>query len=72
MKAVFIGCVESSAVFLSTLLEERADIVGIITKRESKINADFVDLTDIGNRNNIPCLYVENINDKKLFSFYRS
>lgn len=69
MKAVFIGCVESSAVFLSTLLEESADIIGIITKRESKINADFVDLTDIGKRNNIPCLYVENINDKKTFQF---
>ncbi len=71
MKVVFIGCVESSAIFLRTLLQENANIVGIITKKESKFNADFMDLSDIGKKNNIPCLYVENINDKESFQFLR-
>jgi len=40
MRAVFIGCVESSLIFLEILLLEKADIVGVITKEESRINFD--------------------------------
>lgn len=37
MKVVFIGCVESSAIFLRTLLQENANIVGIITKKNQNL-----------------------------------
>lgn len=71
VKVIFIGCVESSAVFLETLLEEKADIAGVITKAESKFNSDFVDLSDIAYQNKIPCLHVENINDSKAYEFIK-
>ncbi|MCM1217006.1 MAG: methionyl-tRNA formyltransferase [Lachnospiraceae bacterium] len=71
MKAIFIGCVESSEIFLRTLLENNADIVGVITKRESKFNSDFVNLSDTAEQNNIPYLYVENINDRQTYKFIK-
>ncbi|MBD5549013.1 MAG: formyl transferase [Lachnospiraceae bacterium] len=71
MKAIFIGCVESSAIFLETLLEEKANIVGVITKEESKLNSDFVDLSDIARKNKIPYLYVKNINDSQTLKFIK-
>lgn len=69
LKVIFIGCVESSEIFLKTLLEEKADIVGVITKKESKVNSDFIDLSDISEKNNIPYLYVENINSDLTYDF---
>lgn len=71
MKVIFIGCVESSAVFLKTLLEEKADIVGVITKAESKFHSDFVNLSDIANQHKIPYLYVKNINESRTCEFVK-
>lgn len=71
MKALFIGCVESSASFLKTLIEAEADIVGVITKQESEFNSDFVDLSDIAKQNKIPYLYVKNINSNQTYEFIR-
>lgn len=71
MKALFIGCVESSAAFLKTLIEAEADIVGVITKQESEFNSDFVDLSDIAKQNKIPYLYVKNINNNHTYEFIR-
>lgn len=72
MRAIFIGCVESSERFLKTLLREKADIVGVITKSESGFNADFVDLSAICREHGIPCLCVKNINDGEALDFVRS
>ena len=47
MKILFIGCVKSSEVFLHRLLDIKADVVGVVTKRESSFNSDFVDLGQI-------------------------
>ena len=41
MRIVYIGCVESSRVFLHTLLKAGAEIVGVVTKSASKFNADI-------------------------------
>lgn len=71
LRALFIGCVESSEIFLKTLLEDDVEIAGVITKKESKLNSDFVDLSATVDRYGIPCLYVENINDSKAFEFVR-
>ena len=69
MKVLFIGCVESSKILLETLLEQNADIVGVITKRKSKNNADFVDLAEICIEKKIKYLYVDNINETKSIEF---
>ncbi len=62
MNILFIGCVESSAVELELLIKNKKNIVGIITKERSAINADFFDLAPIGERYNIPVHYAKNIN----------
>lgn len=69
MRAIFIGCVESSKILLNTLLNEKADIVGVITKKESNFNSDFADLSNLSKINNIPYLYVEDINDIQTYRF---
>ena len=71
MKVVFIGCVESSAIFFRTLLKEKADIVAVITKSESKFNSDFIDLSGIAKQNNISYLYVKNMNDVEVYEFIK-
>jgi len=54
MKILFIGCVESSEALLSTLIENRFNICGVVTKSESAINADFVNLSELCVVNSIP------------------
>ncbi len=71
LKALFIGCVESSEIFLKTLLENKVDVIGVITKKKSNYNADFVDLSLICKENNIRYHYVENINEIESIEFIR-
>ncbi|OUS31478.1 hypothetical protein A9Q99_02610 [Gammaproteobacteria bacterium 45_16_T64] len=59
MKIGFIGCVESSFVALECLLTDSAlvgeiEVVSVITKPNSKGNSDFVDLTGLCKKKNIP------------------
>lgn len=64
MRIVYIGCVESSKVFLDTLLTiAEAEIVGIITKHKSKFNSDFVSLESIAQEHNIPC-FIQDSNNR--------
>lgn len=65
MRIVLIGCVKSSELFLKKLIEINAEIVGVITKEESKFNSDFVDLGKLCREHNIDYLYVKNINDSE-------
>lgn len=69
MKILFIGCVQSSYVFLDALIEYGADIVGVITKKESSFNADFMDLTPLCKKADIPYLFVNNINESGAVDF---
>ena len=62
MRIVFIGSVFFSEKALLKLLELKANIVGIITKENSKYNSDFVDLSIISKDNRIPYKYVKDIN----------
>lgn len=71
LKALFIGCVESSEILLQTLLDHKVNITGVITKKESKINSDFVDLSSICEKNNIRYQYVKNINEIESMEFIR-
>ncbi len=69
MKILFIGTVKFSYKTLSTLLENNYNVVGLITKRVSKFNADFYDLTPLAKKNNITVIYKDKDNDKELISF---
>lgn len=65
MRIVFIGCVKSSELFLKKLVELKADVVGVVTKAESKFNADFVDIGKVCREYAIDYIYVENANERK-------
>lgn len=57
MKTVFIGCVKSSERFLKTLLSLNVEVVGLVTKKSSTFNADFVDLIPLAESHDIPIYY---------------
>lgn len=61
LRVVFIGCVESSLAALESLLEVSGmEVIGIVTRRESKYNADFISLVPLAQRQEIPVFLVEN------------
>ena len=72
MRIIFIGSVYFSRVMLEKLIVLNAKIVGIITKEYSSFNTDFEDLSLIAQKNNIPCNYVQNINDISSVEWIRS
>lgn len=69
LRVLFIGCVESSKIFLETLLKYKVNIVGVVTKKESNFNADFVDLAPVCEINHISYRYVKNINERGAIEF---
>lgn len=62
MKIVFIGTVEFSRLALERLVHMKAEVVGICTMQESKINADYYDLSNVGKIHGIPCHYTKDVN----------
>lgn len=71
MRIVFIGTVEFSRCALERLLTIGAEIVGVCTLRESKFNADHVDLSAISEAHEIPWLYADDINSIEALSWMR-
>jgi methionyl-tRNA formyltransferase len=71
MKILFIGCVESSYRLLSRLIFEHKNVVGVLTKKKSKFNSDFYDLSPLCKEHGIPCFYVNNVNDEDSLTFIR-
>jgi methionyl-tRNA formyltransferase len=64
IRLALIGCVASSQVALNTLLaidRSRIDLVGIITRRASSFNSDYCDLSLVARENNIPILFIEDL-----------
>ena len=60
MKAVFIGCVDSSERALISLLTcEGIEIEGVVTRRASPFNTDFCDLTPICESHGIPVFFAD-------------
>lgn len=64
MRIVFIGCVKFSFEMLKHLLlnVRNAEIVGVVTRRESSFNADFSSLDSLADEFNIPCYYAGETN----------
>lgn len=69
MKIVYIGSVIFSAKALDKLLSIGAEIVGVVTKKESNFNSDFFDLKIIAENNKIPFHYTLNINSEETVSW---
>lgn len=65
MRVLLIGCVKSSELFLKKLIEIDADIVGVVTKKQSEFNSDYVDLGTICKKQKIDYIYVENANSNE-------
>jgi len=72
VKIVFIGCVELSNSLLQKLIKLEADIVGVITKKESNFNDDFVDLSGTCIQNNISYIYTKDINSEDTINWVKS
>ncbi|MDW3652396.1 MAG: formyltransferase family protein [Bacteroidia bacterium] len=62
MRIIFIGAVEFSYKALETIIREGGEVVGVVTKAESKVNADFKDLAPLCEKHNIPYKHVRSIN----------
>lgn len=71
MRILFIGCVESSLVLLKELIKCNYEICGVITKKASKFNSDFVDLVPTCKENYINFCYVDNVNEEKSITFVK-
>jgi methionyl-tRNA formyltransferase len=69
IKILFIGTVDFSFKALSNLIENKFEIIGIVTKRESNFNSDFHDLTPLAKANNIPVIYRTKDNLEEIVSF---
>ena len=65
MKVVFIGTVDFSYHTLRSLISAEAEIAGVITKKQSKFNSDFKDLSQLCIKHDIDYKYVKNINHEK-------
>tara|TARA_A100001011_G_scaffold16199_2_gene16822 strand:- start:18680 stop:19564 length:885 start_codon:yes stop_codon:yes gene_type:complete len=72
MKVFFIGSVRFSEKILKTLIDLNAEIVGISSIKNSKLNSDFTNLGNIALKNKIPINFDDNINSKKSLKFIRS
>lgn len=72
MKILFIGCVESSKILLESLLNVNANIVGVLTKKESNFNSDFYDVGKYCEENNLNYKYINNINDDDSINYIKS
>lgn len=62
MRIVFIGTVQFSREMLSHLIGMGADVQGVCTARESKLNSDYADLNDLCRQLHIPLLRTQDIN----------
>lgn len=69
MRILFIGCVKSSAYFLSKLILHKYVPVGVVTKSSSKFNSDFVDLTPMCKDADIPFIQVSDVNSMDSIRF---
>ena len=69
-KIIFIGCVEYSNFFLNELLNKKVNIVGVCTKKKSKFNSDFSNLSLLAKDRKIPYIFWDKkSNEKKIFDW---
>jgi len=69
VRILFVGSVYFSKVILEKLINLNAQIIGVITKNQSVFNSDFNDLSQIAQKNNIPWIYVKDINSSSALNW---
>jgi len=72
MKIVYIGSVIFSAKALEELICIGAEIVGIVSKKESSFNSDFFDLRPIAEYNKISFHYTLDINSEETVNWIKN
>jgi len=72
MKIVFIGTVEFSRKMLEKLIELKAEIVGVCTKKTSMFNNDYEDLEPLCKYNQIPIRFTNDINSQASYNWIKS
>ena len=72
MRICFIGCVQSSHALLRVLLEHQKQVVGVVTRRESKFNADFQSLISLCEEKNILFVCEDEIKESELVEFIKN
>lgn len=65
IRIIFFGEINFSEKLLKFLIKKKFNIVGVITRKKSS-NHDFKDLSVICKKNNIPCKYKTNNNNKEI------
>lgn len=67
MRIVFIGCVHFSYITLQHVLTlNNVEVVGIVTRKDSKFNSDFCSLEAIATKLCLPCFFVNENNQEEL------
>jgi len=72
MNIVFIGAVQFSESCLKKLIDINSSPVAVCTLKNSKFNADHIDLTKLCKENNIPVSYTPDINSKQSIQWIKS
>ncbi len=72
MRIIFVGSVYFSFKILEHLININANVVGVISKKESKINSDFYDLGPFCEDFNLPNLSTRDINNEESFNWIKN
>ena len=72
MRAIVIGTVYFTHAMLNELLENKANIVAVVTSSNNVINADYADLAPLCEEYNLPLLRVDDINSESSISWMKS
>ena len=73
MRIVFIGCVQFSFEMLKYLLlnVSEAEVVGVVTRRQSRYNSDFLPLDSLAEEFDVPCYYADETNQIEMADWVR-
>jgi methionyl-tRNA formyltransferase len=71
MKIVFIGTVEFSKQSLLKLVSLNAEIQGVVTRSQSLYNADFANLTEVCENNQLPVYHTNDIHQEACIAWIR-
>jgi methionyl-tRNA formyltransferase len=73
MRIVFIGCVEFSHIMLKHLLSSvpDAEVIGVVTRKQSAFNSDFHSLEDIALSAQIPLFFAEGNNQVEIVEWMK-
>lgn len=72
MRIVFVGEVEFSREMLEATIASGGDIVGVITRRRSKVNSDSADLLPLCRQHEIPSWIAQDLNEGPVLSLMRN